>query len=204
MRQLLILTILLTAATHGYAQFHYKGLKGTFVEVGIQTNFDKLYGIGYQSFLNRRFQAEISAEYESGQYQDQTQYLYYDVDASYQIENFYLNETLNYNFLTVFKRIFLNVGVGLTQGYQRIVVTDSLTYVVNEERLKETDETEEFQENQVLLKDKLRLGGNVNALVEFYINRYITLTVRHRFKLFLNSHYDNPIQHSSLGLRINF
>ncbi len=185
------------------AQFHFQGLKGMNIEYGISPSFDRFYSIGYQFFLDNSFQIELNTGYEQGAYFAETQYLQYDAATHYHVQNFYLHETVDYSFLKLFKRLYINLGVGLTQAFEQPKV-NATTYTIDSVRLASIEQAQGFDENAVELDNKLRIGGHANLLAELYLNRYVALLARYRLLYVLQSHYDPWRQQPSVGIRINF
>ena len=185
------------------AQRHYRGHQGIQAAYGLRTPYGELYSIGYQRFLDNRFQLEFNGGYQRGTYRQEVSSLQYDANATYQVENFFLHETADYTLLRAFKCLYLNLGLGLTQTYQRAETT-SYAYQVDSVRLANVDSPQDFDPTTVSLSDRLRFGGHANVLVELYLSRYVTLLARHRLVYLLRSNYDNLEQQTSAGLRINF
>ena len=199
----IVAAVLLVASLPASAQLHYKGHHGIQAEYGLRSQFSEFYSLGYQFFLNNRFQLEFATGYERGNYRRSEAVSQYDAFALYDVENYYLHQTINYSFLRVFKRLYFNVGAGLTQTYQQAETT-SFVYTTDSMRLAELDEPQEFDPNSVSLDSKIRFGGHANILAELYLNRYFTLLARHRLIYTVNGLYDSWDQQTSVGLRVNF
>ena len=185
------------------AQRHYRGHQGVQVAYGIRTPYGELYSIGYQRFLDNRFQLEFNGGYQRGSYQQRVNSFQYDAIANYWVENYFLHETVDYSLLRAFKCLYVNLGIGLTQTYQR-AETSSYVYQVDSTRLATVDSPADFDPAVVSLSDQLRFGGHANVLLELYLGRHITLLTRHRLVYLLRSNYDDWEQQTSVGLRINF
>lgn len=193
----------LVSMSAAHAQFHFQGLKGVTAEYGLQSQFDEFFSLGYQSFLSKRFQVEITGGYEQGKYLDATTYEPYEVAAQYRVRNFYLNETIDYSFLRIFRHVYFNLGVGLTQAYQQ-VKNISMHSTIDSAQFMSSDEIPEFDPDVVRLKDQMTLGGHANILTEIYLSRYLTLLARYRYTYFLRSHFGQTVQQTTVGIRFNF
>ena len=185
------------------AQRHYQGHQGIQAAYSLWTSYGELYSIGYQRFLDNRFQLEFNAGYQRGAYRQKASSFQYDANATYEVENYFLHETVDYTLLRAFKCLYLNLGIGLTQTYQQAETT-SYTYKVDSVRLANIDNPVDFDPAAVSLSDQLRVGGHANLLAELYLSRYVTLLARHRWVYLLSSNYENWEQQTSAGLRINF
>ncbi|WKN46485.1 hypothetical protein [Tunicatimonas pelagia] len=200
---LLLAVLYLVNSFPTLAQLHYQGHHGIQAEYGLQSQFSDLYGIGYQFFFNNRLQLEFMGGYERGSYQRDEAVSQYDATVVYNVENVYLHETLNYSFLRAFKRMYFNIGLGLTQTYQQ-GSTSTYTFSTDSVRLAELDNPAEFDPNSVEMNGRIRFGGHANALLEFYVSRYFTLLARHRLVYLISSQYEPWDQQTSVGLRVNF
>lgn len=201
--RLFLIVLYLISTLPALAQLHYQGHHGIQAEYGLQSQFSDLYGIGYQFFFNNRLQLELMGGYERGSYQKHETVSQYDATMIYNVENIYLHQTLNYSFLRAFKRMYVNVGVGLTQTYQQ-GSTSSYTYSIDSVRLTELDNPAEFDPSSVSLANKIRFGGHANVLVECYLGRYFTVLARHRLVYLIESQYEPWNQQTSVGMRVNF
>lgn len=202
-RYIIISLIYMTCCTSAHAQFHFKGLKGVTAEYGIHNSLEKYVSAGYQHFLSNRFQFEIQAAFEEGSFLDSSAYLAYDVAAIYHTRHFMLQESIDYSILKLFNRIYLNVGVGLTQQYQQLSNT-SLHSHLDSTRIDHAEEIPPFDKKEAMLKDRVSFGGHVHLLLEAYLSRHLTLLARYRYTYFTKSHYDQQVQQTTVGLRFNF
>ena len=198
-----VLGYLIASASVAHAQRHYQGHQGIQAAYGLRTQFGELYSVGYQFFLSKHFQLEFNGGYERGTYRQTVNPFQYDATANYRVKNYFLHETVDYTFLRAFKRLYLNIGLGLTQSYQRAETT-AYSYQVDSARLASLDDPADFDPATVSLADQLRFGGHANGLLEFYLSRYVTLLARHRLVYLLRSNYDDWEQQTTVGLRINF
>lgn len=185
------------------AQLHYQGHQGIQASYGIRTPFAAYYSIGYQVFLSNRFQLEVNGGYERGIYRSNVMSFQYNALTRHEVKNFFLHETVDYSFVRMFKRLYFNVGLGLTQSYQRAGLTE-VTHSVDSLRLSDIDEPEEFNPSQVELPNGIRFGGHANLLMELYLGRYVTLLSRHRLIYMIQSNYPDWENQTLVGLRINF
>ncbi|MEK6480917.1 hypothetical protein WJR50_25470 [Catalinimonas sp. 4WD22] len=178
-------------------------MKGISVEYGVQPNLDELYSIGYQAFLSKRFQIEISGGYEQGNFTDVSTYGAYQVTSEYGMNTFMLNETIDYSFLKLFRHVYFSIGAGLTQTYQEPDLS-SIRYKLDSSMLDTSEEVPEFDQEEATLNEGFTLGGHANILTEVYLSRYFTLLARYRYTYFLKNHYDQQVQQATLGIRFNF
>lgn len=204
LRTLAVAMVLVCSSLLSYGQYHFQGLKGVTAEYGLYGPLDRYYGLGVQYLFNTRFHLEVMASYQPGSLLDSATYLHYDVGTRYEVEHFDLNETINYSFLRLFRRLYLNVGVGLSQGYERNKSITDQQYIAVEDRLEDNQEPEPFDPEAVTLEDKIRFGGHANLLAELYLHRYVTLVARHRLTYWFNTYFDQVGQQTTAGIRINF
>lgn len=194
--------IFIISLSSAQAQFHFQGLKGIMLAYGIHRDVDSYYSLGYQAFLSDRFQGEISGAWQNNNFLHATLYPPYHVTAAYRVNSFLLQETVDYSFLKLFNRVYVNIGAGLTQAYEHARATE-IDAALDSALLETTEEISFFDEKAVRPLDKVSLGGHANILTEVYLSRYLTLLLHYRYTYFLKSHFEKTLQQTTLGIRFN-
>ncbi len=202
-RKYLLICLYLFACSSAQAQFHFQGLKGITVAYGISSDLDRYLSLGYQSFLGDRFQMEILGAFGQGSLLDSAIAAPYKVALHQHQRQMMLHETVDYSFLRLFRRVYVNAGVGLTQVYAHPVVK-AMYPTLDTALLESAEDIPAFDERAIRLPDQISLGGHASMLSEIYLSRYITLLARYRYTWFLQSRGKPTRQQTTVGLRFNF
>lgn len=181
------------------AQFHFKGLKGLGGEMGMKNSLDQHYRLSYHTFLSNKFQLELSAAYEQGAYSQLNEQDSFKLYSQYHIKSLALHQSIHLSLFKLFNSLYINLGAGLSQAYQ----VPELVYLRYQVHSDINQEPINYNK-QHKLKDGFSLGGHASLLAELYLCRYISLTGRYQLTYFLKNHYDQSLQHSSIGLRLHF
>jgi hypothetical protein len=213
MKKLIILTLGILANGGCFAQSpqsHFKGIQGISAEFGVDTKLSQ-YTLGYHRFLGRNVNIEFNAQYERGKYHNSFGLNYYNVNASYTLENVWLNGTVNFTFFNLGNRIFLDLGVGPTLGNRFIKKVDEYNYAIDATRLEQykgDNQDKELLPEPVLnagtLRDRWLIGLNAPITLEIYLSRHFSILARYRAKYLFRASTEKIIYDGTVGASIHF
>ncbi|WP_224994216.1 hypothetical protein [Cesiribacter sp. SM1] len=210
MKKALLFLLLLIAARNTYAQFHYKGLQGAFLEMDITApiakDSDARYSAGYSKFIGRKWQLMFNGEYATSSYNYSQSYQYYNFNNHYKTETYALYASLKFSFLRIGKYIYLNAGLGPGVAVQRFKELEGYnSYTIDYDRYVAREQRHEPDPKIVRRKDAaLRAGGIGYLGTEIYLNRYFNLLYRYNITGIVKSNLDTWNDYQLIGLRYNF
>ncbi len=195
------------------AQFHHSGQRGIFFSYlpgkqPSQGTNSPGFGTGYQFFINRKLQIEFMGAYLPQQHVYRWQSEQFDVSVESRQTDLRLHESVNYAVTSLFRHLYINLGLGLSQRY-RWIEDQAFHYQVDSTRLQS------LMENEQTINDTLntvkwepergiRVGGHAQILLELYLYRRLTLLARYRASYFIKTRQDPVSLQGSVGLRFNF
>lgn len=196
---------LLFCTLSAQAQFHYPGETGVLVSYfPHQPASDFGVGLGYQVFLTRSIQLEFTGAYHPHQARYDYNHAPYTAQVAVRQTDYILRQSVDYALLRLFRHLYINAGVGLTQRFRQVEEVTFSGIQLDSLEIENEGQPDDFDPGTYAVEEKFRFGGHVHLLAELYLSRSLTIFSRYRADFYISSREDAIVFQPAVGLRINF